>query len=217
MTHICVSELTIIGSDNGLSPGRRQATIWNNTGLLLIEPLRTNFSEISIGIQTFSFKKMHLNMSSAKWRPFCLGLNVLMFHIYIFSDGYIALGICYLKAICICELPTVSFFFRKTIIYNDDNSHPHITTGTYVRHTCMSDFQITNEWGLKSEFSNSFESWQPFRLLCCRKLTKHVRLWDIYLKLCVCCGVYCIELCIRYAVYHMKLRTCYGIYCIKLA
>ena len=77
MTHICVSELTIIGSDNGLSPGRRQAIIWNNAGLLLIEPLGTNLSEISIGIQTFSFKKMHLNMSSAIWRPFCLGLNVL--------------------------------------------------------------------------------------------------------------------------------------------
>ena len=78
VTHICVSELTIIGSDNGLSPGRRQAIIWNNAWLLLIESLGTNFSDISIGIQTFSFKKMHLNMSSAKWRLFCLGLNVLI-------------------------------------------------------------------------------------------------------------------------------------------
>ena len=77
VTHICVSELTIIGSDNGLSPGRRLAIIWNNAGLLLSEPLGTNVSEISIGIQTFTFKKMHLNMSSAKWRPFFLGLNVL--------------------------------------------------------------------------------------------------------------------------------------------
>ena len=77
VTCICVSEVTIIGSDNGLSPGRRQAIIWNNAGLLLIEPLGTNFSEISIGIQTFSFKKMHLNMSSAKRRPLCLGLNAL--------------------------------------------------------------------------------------------------------------------------------------------
>ena len=76
VTHICVSELTIIGSDNGLSPGRRQAIIWNNAGLLLIKPLGTNFSEISIGIQTFSFMKMHLNMS-AKWSPLCLGLNVI--------------------------------------------------------------------------------------------------------------------------------------------
>ena len=77
VTHICVTELTIIISDNALSPGRRQAIIWNNAGLLLIEPWGINFSEISIGIQTSSFKKMHLNMSSANWRPFCLGLNVL--------------------------------------------------------------------------------------------------------------------------------------------
>ena len=77
VTHICVSKQTIIGSDNGLSPGRRQAIIWTSAGILLIGPLETNFSEILIGIQTFSFKKMHLKMSSAKWRPFCPGLNVL--------------------------------------------------------------------------------------------------------------------------------------------
>ena len=77
VTHICVSWLTIIGSDNGLSPGRRQAIIWTNDGILFIGPKGTNFSEILIGIQTFSFKKMHLKMSSAKWRPFCPGLNVL--------------------------------------------------------------------------------------------------------------------------------------------
>ena len=32
VAHICVSKLTIIGSDNGLSPGRRQAIIWTNAG-----------------------------------------------------------------------------------------------------------------------------------------------------------------------------------------
>ena len=77
VTHICVGKLTIIASDNGLSPGRRQAIIWTNAGILLIEPLGTNFSEILIGIQIFSFKKMRLKMSSAKWRRFCLGLNEL--------------------------------------------------------------------------------------------------------------------------------------------
>ena len=77
VTHICVRNLTIIGSDNGLSPGRRQAIIWINAGILLIGPLGTNFSEILIAIITFSFKKMHLKMSSGKWRPCCLGLNVL--------------------------------------------------------------------------------------------------------------------------------------------
>ena len=90
--HICVSKLTIIGSDNGFSPGRRQAIIWTKAGLLLIGPLGTNFSEILIKILTFSFKKMHLKVSSAKRRPFCLGLNVLKFPHAItpvlFAPGY---------------------------------------------------------------------------------------------------------------------------------
>ena len=77
VTHICVGILTSTGSNNGLSPGRRQAIIWTNAGILLIQHLGTNFSEILIRIQAFSFQKIHLKMSSAKWRPFCLGLNVL--------------------------------------------------------------------------------------------------------------------------------------------
>ena len=36
------------------------------------------FREIWIKIDVFSFKKMHLNMSSAKYRPFCLGPNVVI-------------------------------------------------------------------------------------------------------------------------------------------
>ena len=78
VTHICVSKPTIIGSDNGLSPDWRQAIIWTNAGILLIGPLGTNFSEILIKILVFSFMKMRLKMSSAKWRPFRLGLNVFV-------------------------------------------------------------------------------------------------------------------------------------------
>ena len=59
VTHICVSKLTIIVSDNSLSPARRQAIIWNNAGIMLIGPLETNFSEILSEIHTFSFKKMY--------------------------------------------------------------------------------------------------------------------------------------------------------------
>ena len=61
---------------NGLLPGQRQAIIWINAGILLIEALETNFSEILIEIIAFSFKKMWLKVSSANWRPCCLGLNV---------------------------------------------------------------------------------------------------------------------------------------------
>ena len=75
--HICVGKLPIIGSDNGLSPGRRQAIIWINDRIFLILPIGTNFSEIPIVMDTFSFKKIHLKMSSGKWQPFYFGLNVL--------------------------------------------------------------------------------------------------------------------------------------------
>ena len=64
--HLCVSTLTIIGVDNGFSPGRRQTIIWTNAGMLLIEPLATNFNGILIEIYAFSFSKMYLKMSSAK-------------------------------------------------------------------------------------------------------------------------------------------------------
>ena len=63
--HICVNKLNIIGSDNDLFLGRRQAIIW------------TNFSEKLIEIHIFSFTKMHVQISSAKRGPFWLDLNVL--------------------------------------------------------------------------------------------------------------------------------------------
>ena len=77
VTHICISKLNITCSNNGLSPGRRQAIIWTNAGILLIGPLGTHFNQILTEIYTFSWKKIHLKISG-KWRPFCLGLNVLM-------------------------------------------------------------------------------------------------------------------------------------------
>ena len=47
---------------------------------LVIGPIGTNFSKILIEIQTFSLKKMYLKMSSGKWWPFCLGLNMIRGH-----------------------------------------------------------------------------------------------------------------------------------------
>ena len=52
VTRICVGKLTIIGSDNDLSPGWRQTIIWTNAGILLIGPLAASFSEILIGTNT---------------------------------------------------------------------------------------------------------------------------------------------------------------------
>ena len=63
--HICVSKQNSIGSDNVLSPGRGRAIIWTNAGILSIRTSGTNSIEILSEIHTFSFKKMHLKMSSA--------------------------------------------------------------------------------------------------------------------------------------------------------
>ena len=72
MTHICISNLTIIGADNDLSPGRHQAIIWTNAGILSFQTIGKNSSKT----HTFSFKKMHLKMSSVILQQFCLCPNV---------------------------------------------------------------------------------------------------------------------------------------------
>ena len=69
-------DMTIIGSDNGLSPGRRQALIWTNAELLLNGPIGTNFREFWIKFLTFSFKKMRLKVSSS-CRPLDVAIVLL--------------------------------------------------------------------------------------------------------------------------------------------
>ena len=77
VTHICVGNLTIIGSDNVSSPSQCQAIICTNAGILLILPSETNFGGNLLEMLTFLFRKMRVKASSAKWLQFCLGLNVL--------------------------------------------------------------------------------------------------------------------------------------------
>ena len=50
--HICVSDLTIIGSDNGLSPDQHQSIILTNAGILLNRTSGTNFSEQENAFET---------------------------------------------------------------------------------------------------------------------------------------------------------------------
>ena len=75
--NLCAGKLTNIGSYNGLWHERCLAIIWTSAGILLIGPLGTNFNEILIGIQTFSLNKIQVKISSGKWQPFGLSLDVL--------------------------------------------------------------------------------------------------------------------------------------------
>ena len=61
-TGICIGNLTIIDSDNGLSPGWHQAIIWTNTPVVLIGPVGKTSSDILIKIHLFPVKKMHLKL-----------------------------------------------------------------------------------------------------------------------------------------------------------
>ena len=77
VTHICVGKLIIIGSDNDLSPDRRQAIIWINAGLLSIGPLRTHFQwNFNQNTLIFINKNAHENgvceMASILNRPQCV-------------------------------------------------------------------------------------------------------------------------------------------------
>ena len=98
VTHICVSKLTIIGSDNGLPPGRRQAIIWTDAGILLIRPLGTNFGEIinrisNIFIQENAFEEVIWKMGGL-----CLSLNVLILQLYLLWP----MNYCVMRFIVLC-------------------------------------------------------------------------------------------------------------------
>ena len=106
--HICRIYASVnrvsIGSDNGLSPIRRQAIIWTNAGLLLIGLLGTNFNEILIKLQNFSFTRLHLKISSAKWWPFYPEREELthkaLWYMYSHNKTNISKAVCIFYNIC---------------------------------------------------------------------------------------------------------------------
>ena len=86
VTHICISKLTIIHSDNGLLPGRRQNLIWTNAKILWIGHLGTNFSENLIGIKHFHSRKCTLH---------CRLRNGVHFIFKDWGDLAMAMGMCW--------------------------------------------------------------------------------------------------------------------------
>ena len=92
--HICVSKLTIIGSDNGLSPDRHQAMIWTDDGILLIGPLGTSFSEILIEIHAFfiqenAFENVVWKMAAILFQPQCVNHGNLFMAVINFHASYV--------------------------------------------------------------------------------------------------------------------------------
>ena len=109
VTHICVGNLTVIGSDNGLSSGRRQAIIWTSAGILFIRPLGTNLSEILLEMHTFSFTKMHSKMyahQGSVWTEFDPGES------------------------CVWQIEKGKAWYRNTIVYR-------VNRMRWVRKVCV--------------------------------------------------------------------------------
>ena len=97
MTHICISKLTIIGSDSGLSPGRYQAIIWANAGI------SWNTNRISnIFIQENAFQNIVWKMAVILFRPQCVKCSTSLtysdtnktFYVEVCHCMWISLGWC---------------------------------------------------------------------------------------------------------------------------
>ena len=107
VTHIYISNLTIIGSDNDLLPGWHKAIIWTNAGIMLVGPLGTkiqwNFNRNSwIFIQEKAFENGICDTAAISSQPqygnICLLIKSVFhcnfasrfFHVDIDMSSYIS-------------------------------------------------------------------------------------------------------------------------------
>ena len=80
--HILISKLTIISLDNGLSPGRRQAIIWTNVGILLIGPFQWNLNQnLYIFIQENAFENVIRKLRAILYQLQCVNKSIQLLHI----------------------------------------------------------------------------------------------------------------------------------------
>ena len=109
----------IIGSDNGLTPVERQARYLYQCWLIVNRATGNKFQWNLNSNITIFIKKMNMKLTSAKWRPFCVGLNVsicggrriIWLHIsfrirssYIIIGGTMtAINASSMNIICICS------------------------------------------------------------------------------------------------------------------
>ena len=115
VTHIWVGKLTIIGSDNGLSPSRRQAIIWTNTDILSIGPLGTNFCEILIGIfiQENAFENIVWKMAAISSRPQCVYRDLKWWYVFSMFYHKHSLHIIVWRTVLVCQFGRCVGFTHK--------------------------------------------------------------------------------------------------------
>ena len=75
--HICISKLTIIGSDNGLLPGRHQAIIWTNTGILL-SGKENAFENVIYEMEASSSRPQCVHLFGCEARIFCTKYSMII-------------------------------------------------------------------------------------------------------------------------------------------
>ena len=157
VTHICIRKLATIGSDNGLSPGRHQAIIWTNAGKLLVGPLGTNFSEISIEnspifIQENAFGNVVCEMaailSRLQWfKGFCVKIDI--HHVDLLPSGYLP--------DCRKKYPRVQYVAILRYVSGFD---------TVTQWICTSTMWQSNVKGSKDKGWNVWILYAAFRYAC---------------------------------------------------
>ena len=71
LIYICIKKLGIIGLSNGLEPGSHQTITWTYNDIVLHRLLITWYLNWNVN----SVQKMHFDMSSTKFQPFCPGVS----------------------------------------------------------------------------------------------------------------------------------------------
>ena len=167
MTHICVSKVTIIGSDNGLSPGWRQTIIWTNANWTPGNKFQWNLiQDLYIFIQDNAFENVVWKMAAKLSQPQCV------------NTGHVPFPIRTLQHVTL-NLPW--------IIINPTEKH-HISSHWYCPHHELTlgirSYSIKHPWPLDLDHLWHFSS---FRMLLSTRTSASLTLeWNGNRRLHTC-------------------------------
>ena len=130
--HLCFSNPDHNWSDNGLLPTQCQAIVWTNAGCQAYcrLDLWKQFSVKFEWITQFSYNKMNLNMSSVKWRQFCLGLSMYLY-LYLYLMDCICIWSDFCQCICICIWNSEKNVFVFVFVFDNTYLTPALVTIEY--------------------------------------------------------------------------------------